>query len=168
MEKVKELKNVISKELSAIIGGALFIAMLSKLAMFLPFTPVPVTMQTLATLLVAAALGKKGVLSVLTYIALGLLGLPIINAGMFTAGYIMGFALAAYVLGILFENKIVHNVPTSFLGFALGEVIILGCGTAWMSMFTDHPFALGFFPFIPGTLFKICLAVYITKMIKKW
>ena len=168
MEKVRILKNVISRELSAIIGGALFIAILSKLAMFLPFTPVPVTMQTLATLLVAAALGKKSVLSVITYIALGLLGLPIINAGMFTAGYIIGFALAAYVLGQMFETKMVHNVFTSFLGFTLGEIIILSCGTIWLGFFVESPFALGFAPFVPGTIFKICLAVYITKMIKKW
>ena len=89
MEKVKIFRKIISKEISAVIGGALFIAILSKIAMFMPFTPVPVTMQTMATLLVAAALGRKGALSVLTYIALGLAGLPVINAGMFTAGYII-------------------------------------------------------------------------------
>ncbi len=168
MEKVKTLKNIISKELSAIIGGALFIAILSKLAMFLPFTPVPVTMQTLAALLVGAALGRKGVLSVVTYIALGMLGLPIINAGMFTAGYIIGFVIAAYVIGWMFDTKLVHNVATSFLAFTFGEVIILSCGAVWLSFFVENPFALGVMPFIPGTLFKICLAVYITKMIKKW
>ncbi len=168
MEKVKTLKNIISKELSAIIGGALFIAILSKLAMFLPFTPVPVTMQTLAALLVGAALGKKGVLSVVTYIALGMMGLPIINAGMFTAGYIIGFVIAAYVIGWMFDAKLVHNVSTSFLAFCAGEVIILSCGAVWLSFFVENPFALGVVPFIPGTLFKICLAVYITKMIKKW
>jgi biotin transport system substrate-specific component len=168
MEKVKTLRQIISKEISAIIGGALFIAILSKIAMFLPFTPVPVTMQTLAVLLVAAALGKRGVLSVLTYIALGLLGLPIINAGMFTAGYIIGFAIAAYVIGRMFEAKIVNNVPTSFLAFCLGEVIIISSGAIWLSMFTEHYIALGFMPFLLGALFKVCLATYITKLIKRW
>lgn len=168
MEIVKTLKRVVTKELSVIIGGALFIALISKIALFLPFTPVPVTLHTMATMIVAAALGKKGVLSVLTYIAFGMLGLPIINAGMFTAGYIIGFVLAAYAVGSLFDAKIVKNVPTSFLAFCLGEVIILTCGSIWLSMFTDHPFALGFVPFILGGLFKVCLATYITKMIKKW
>jgi biotin transport system substrate-specific component len=168
MEKAKTLKKIISKELSAIIGGALFIAILSKIAMSLPFTPVPVTMQTLATLLVAAALGRKGVLSVITYIALGIAGLPVIHAGMFTAGYIIGFVIAAYVIGWLFENKIVFNVPTSFLAFCLGETIILTCGTVWLARFVENAFALGFYPFLLGGLFKICLATYITKLIKKW
>lgn len=168
MQKVKIFKNIISKEISAIIGGALFIAILSKIAMFLPFTPVPITMQTLATLLVAAALGRKGVMSVLTYIALGLLGLPVINAGMFTAGYIIGFVIAAYVIGWLFEAGIVYNVPTSFLAFCLGEVIILTCGSLWLGRFVDNAFALGFLPFLLGALFKVCLATYITKKIKRW
>jgi biotin transport system substrate-specific component len=168
MEKIKVFKNVISKELSAVIGGALFIAIMSKIAMFLPFTPVPVTMQTLATLLVAAVLGKKSALSVLTYIALGLLGLPIINASMFTAGYIIGFAIAAYIIGWMFEAKIVRNVPTSFLAFCFGEFIILTCGSLWLARFTEHPFALGVLPFLLGTIFKICLATYITQKIKKW
>ncbi|MDR0734399.1 MAG: biotin transporter BioY [Elusimicrobiota bacterium] len=168
MEKVKILKNVISKEISAIIGGALFIAMLSKIAVFMPFTPVPLTMQTLATLLVAAALGKKGALSVITYIALGLAGLPVINAGMFTAGYIVGFVIAAYVIGWMFESKIVSNVPASFLAFCLGEAIILTCGSIWLSKFVENAFALGFYPFLLGGLFKVCLATYVTKLIKKW
>ena len=168
MEKVKTLRKIISKELSLIIGGALFIAILSKIAMFLPFTPVPVTMQTMATLLVAAMLGRKGVLSVLTYIALGIMGLPIINAGMFTAGYIIGFVAAAYVIGWLFENNIARNAPTSFLAFCLGEVIILTCGSIWLGRFVDNAFALGFYPFLLGGLFKVCLATYITKKIKKW
>ncbi|MDR0953368.1 MAG: biotin transporter BioY [Elusimicrobiota bacterium] len=172
MEKVKNLKNAISnkisKEFSAIIGGALFIAILSKIVMFLPFTPVPVTMQTLATMLVAAALGKKGVLSVLTYIALGIFGLPVISAGMFTVGYIMGFAVAAYVIGYMFEAKIVHNLPSSFLAFCLGELIIITMGATWLSIFTKYGFAVGFFPFLLGGLFKACLATYITKLIKKW
>jgi biotin transport system substrate-specific component len=168
MEKVKVLKNIISKELSAVIGGALFIAIMSKIVLFLPFTPVPVTMQTLATLLVAAALGKKSALSVIAYIALGLIGLPIINAGMFTAGYIIGFAVATYIIGWMFETKIVRGTLTSFLAFCFGEFIILTCGTLWLARFTEHPFLLGFVPFLLGSLFKVCLATYITKKIKKW
>ncbi len=168
MELVQKIKNVISKELSAIIGGALFIALLSKIAMFLPFNPVPVTMQTLATLLVAAALGRKGALSVLTYIAMGLMGLPVLNAGMFTAGYLLGFVIAAYFIGYLFEAKIIKNVYTAFLAFTAGELIILTTGSLWLMMLTEHAFALGFYPFLLGGLFKVCLATYITKKIKKW
>jgi biotin transport system substrate-specific component len=168
MEKIKTLKNVISKEAAAIIGGALFIAMLSKIAMFLPFTPVPVTMHTLATLLVAAALGKKGALSVITYIALGLMGLPVINAGMFTAGYIAGFVIAAYIIGWMFEAGIVRNAPAAFLAFCLGEAIILTCGSIWLARFVENAFALGFYPFLLGGLFKVSLATYITKKIKRW
>ncbi|MDR0646478.1 MAG: biotin transporter BioY [Elusimicrobiota bacterium] len=168
MEKIKVLRNIISKELSAIIGGALFISIMSKIVLFLPFTPVPVTMQTLAALLVAAALGKKSALSVITYIALGLLGLPVINAGMFTAGYIIGFAIAAYAIGWMFEAKIVRGTTSSFLAFCLGELIILTCGSLWLARFTDSPFLLGFAPFLLGALFKVCLATYITKKIKKW
>lgn len=168
MELIKNIKNVISKEIAVIIGGALFIALLSKIAMFLPFTPVPVTMQTLATLLVAAALGKKGALSVITYIAMGLMGLPVLNVGLLTGGYLIGFVIAAYLIGYLFESKIVNNIYTAFIAFCGGELIILTTGSLWLMMFTEHAFAAGFFPFLLGGLFKVCLATFITKKIKKW
>ena len=168
MELIKNIKNVISKEIAVIIGGALFIALLSKIAMFLPFTPVPVTMQTLATLLVAAALGKKGALSVITYIAMGLMGLPVLNVGLLTGGYLIGFVIAAYLIGYLFESKTVNNIYTAFIAFCGGELIILTVGSLWLMMFTEHAFAAGFFPFLLGGLFKVCLATYITKKIKRW
>lgn len=168
MELVKTIKNVISKEIAAIIGGALFIALLAKIALYLPFTPVPVTLQTLACMLVGAALGKKGALSVITYIALGVMGLPVLNVGMFTAGYLLGFAVAAYLIGYLFETKIVKNVFTAFLAFTAGELLILTMGSLWLSLFIEHAFALGFFPFLLGGLFKVCLATYIAKKVKRW
>jgi biotin transport system substrate-specific component len=168
MEKIKAFKNIISKEIAAIIGGALFIAIMSKIAMYLPLSPIPVTMQTLATLLVAAVLGKRGVLSVVTYIILGVAGLPVITSGVFATGYFIGFVAAAYAVGWLFEIKAVNNIWTAFLAFCLGEVIILTCGTLWAARFTEHYFAIAFAPFILGGLFKACLGVYITKIIKKW
>ncbi|HOX23970.1 MAG TPA: biotin transporter BioY, partial [Elusimicrobiales bacterium] len=98
--EITALKSVVS-----ILGASIFIAMLAKLSLPLPFTPVPVTLQTLGVYLVAAALGpRKAFLAVLTYLAQGFAGLPVFAQGTLpgiaallgpTGGYLIGFLPAA-------------------------------------------------------------------------
>jgi biotin transport system substrate-specific component len=126
-----------------IVLGALFVAVLAQVKIPLPFTPVPLTGQTFAVLLVGATLGsKRSLMSMLLYIALGTLGLSVFAGGASgmaylsgaTLGYLVGFVMAAYVIGLLAERGLERNVRTSILHFLVGTAYLLG-GVA----LTSHP-----------------------------
>ncbi|MDQ2691974.1 MAG: biotin transporter BioY, partial [Chloroflexota bacterium] len=110
------------RDLILISFGAIFMAVLAQLKIALPFTPVPLTGQTFAVLLVGATLGaKRGTASILLYIALGALGLPVFAGGASglaylsgaTLGYLVGFVIAAYVIGRLAERGLDRDLRTS-------------------------------------------------------
>jgi hypothetical protein len=95
------------RDLSLIVLGALLVATLAQVIIPLPFTPVPLTGQTFAVLLVGAALGsKRGIASLALYTVMGALGLPFFAGGASglvylsgpTLGYLVGFIAAAYVI----------------------------------------------------------------------
>jgi biotin transport system substrate-specific component len=150
--------------------GTLFVAVLAQVKIPLPFTPVPLTGQTFAVLLVGATLGsKRGILSMLVYIALGAFGLPVFAGGASgwaylsgaTFGYLIGFAIGAYVIGLLAERGLERRVRTSFLPFLLGTVIIYFCGVAWLGIVLgsfSRAVAAGFLPFLIGDMVKLLAA----------
>lgn len=147
-----------------VLGGSLFIALLSQISIPLIFSPVPLTLQTLAVLLVGSLLGpKKGVLAVLTYLAESALGLPFLAGGAFgmaslcgaTGGYLIGFVFAAYVVGV-FKEKMA--------GFALATALIWFFGALWLSLFVGSlstALLLGVVPFIATDLLKALVAKWI-------
>lgn len=150
--------------------GALFVAILAQVKIPLPFTPVPLTGQTFAVLLVAAALGSKhGAASMAFYIALGAFGLPVFAGGAAgmayltgaTLGYLIGFVLAAYVIGLLAERGLERNVRTSILPFLAGTVIIYACGVAWLAVVLgsfSKAITVGLIPFVVGDIIKLIAA----------
>src|SRR5258708_18037129 len=98
------------RDLLLIIGFSIFTALCAHVSIPLPFTPVPITLQTLAVLLSGAALGsKRGALSMLLYMGLGSAHLPVFAGGasgfpIATGGYLIGFVIAAFVLRLLCER----------------------------------------------------------------
>jgi biotin transport system substrate-specific component len=153
-----------------IVLGTLFVALLAQVKIPLPFTPIPLTGQTFAVLLVGAMLGsKRGILSILLYIALGAFGLPVFAGGASglaylsgaTLGYLVGFVIAAYVIGLLAERGLERSVRTSILPFLIGTVIIYVCGVAWLTIvlgsFSQAVMA-GLVPFLIGDLIKLLAA----------
>ncbi len=150
---------------------SIFIAVLAQAAVPLPFSPVPITGQTLGVLLVGLLLGsRRGAASVLAYLAQGALGLPVFAGAAGgpqvllgpTAGYLAGFVVAAFVVGRLAENAWDRSYPRTLLAMVLGNLIIYAFGVAWLALYLgDLPraFAGGLLPFIPGDLLKIVLAV---------
>jgi biotin transport system substrate-specific component len=158
------------RDLSLIALGAALVALLAQVRMPLPFTPVPLTGQTFGVLLVAAALGsKRGAASLTLYIALGALGLPIFAGGAAglsyltgaTLGYLVGFVLAAYVVGWLAERGLERSVRTSILPFLVGTVIIYVCGVTWLSVLLgsfSKAVAAGLLPFLVGDAIKLLAA----------
>ncbi len=142
----------------------------------LPFTPVPITLQTFFVLLSGAVLGKFGISSQLGYIILGVLGLPVFaNAGSGliylsgpTGGYLIGFLLASYFLGKKISNK--DSFFSIFILMCIANLIILSSGTIWLKfslrISIDKAFLLGFFPFLAGDLLKIVSASLLFLKIK--
>ena len=155
-------------KLVLVLAGSALIALAAQVRIPLPFSPVPVTGQTFAVLLVAAALGRLGLASVIAYLVEGAIGLPVFAGGGFgvativgpTGGYLIGFAAAAALVGSAAERGWDRHPVTALSAMLLGEVAIYACGLAWLARF-PLPVSLldaGLIPFIPGDLFKMALA----------
>lgn len=162
----------LTRELTLVIGGSLAIAAAAQLKVFLPFTPVPVTGQTFAVLLFGALYGaRRGAATAMSYLALGIMGLPVFSAAppgpaallSPTAGYLAGFVGAAWVTGALSERGWDRKPGTAALAMAIGSCVIFACGLTWLSQTVGWRNVLqtGLFPFIPGDLVKIALATAI-------
>ncbi len=162
------LPGSLAWKLVLVLAGSALISLAAQIRIPLPFSPVPVTGQTFAVLLVAAALGRLGIASVLAYLAEGALGLPVFAGGATglaymggpTGGYLVGFVLAAVIVGAAAEREWDRRLPTALLVMFLGEIAIYACGVAWLARFplSVSPWQAGLFPFIPGDLFKMVLA----------
>jgi biotin transport system substrate-specific component len=159
----------LARELTLVIGGSLAIAAAAQLRIPLPFTPVPVTAQTFAVLLIGVLYGaKRGAATVLTYLSLGIMGLPVFAAAppgpgallSPTAGYLAGYVAATWVTGALSERGWDRKPWSTALAMAIGSCLILAFGTLWLSRFVgwDRALQTGFLPFVPGDLLKIAMA----------
>ncbi|HPF41070.1 MAG TPA: biotin transporter BioY [Phycisphaerae bacterium] len=131
--------------------------------------PLPLTMQTFVVVLVAAALGStRGSAAVLAYLAQGLAGLPVFAHGaagpMYlagpTGGYLIGFLVAAFVVGRMAECGWDRRFGTAIVTFLLGHLLILSLGFLWRSQFVGVGMAAaeGFVRTAPGMLIKTTLA----------
>lgn len=157
---------------------SLLIALSAQIAIPLPFTPVPITMQTLMVLLTGMLLGSRlGSIAVLAYLAEGLAGLPVFAGGTSawspssipgvpvllgpSAGYLVGFVFAAALVGWLAERGWDRVWWTTALAMVLGNVVIYACGVGWLSTLLGVSTAIsaGMLPFLIGDAIKIALAV---------
>jgi len=157
--------------------GSLCVGLLAQISIPLPFTPVPITGQTLGVNLIGAALGAKlGFLTLLTYLAEGAAGLPVFSAGSFglakffgpTAGYLVAYPFSAALIGYLVERYGADRkfFPT-LLAMLAGDVVTFTLGAAWLGVwmaiggkFTSiwAVLMLGVIPFLPGSVIKASIA----------
>jgi biotin transport system substrate-specific component len=152
----------------ALIGTAL-LTLSAKIQV--PFWPVPMTMQTFVVLVLGMAYGwRLAGATVLLYLAQGAIGLPVFAAGggiaYFagpTAGYLVGFLLAAVAVGWLAEHGWDRSPLRTLAAMLIGTAIIFACGIAWLSALIGLPQAIGagLVPFLLGEAFKIALATAI-------
>ena len=138
----------------------------------LPFTPVPITLQTFAVYLGAAWLGAgRGVAGPLVFAAVAAAGLPVrsgFQAGLTgpTAGYILGWMLAAFLIGRLLGGKEASTarVVATMVG---GSALVYTCGLLHFTLLLEVPFQqalwMGFLPFLPGDALKIAAATVAYK-----
>jgi biotin transport system substrate-specific component len=154
--------------LALILGGAAFVGVTAQIVIPLPFTPVPLTLQTFAVLLVGAALGTwRGVASMVVYAAAGSAGVPWFSAGSSGAGgasygYILGFIVAAGVVGRLAERGATLTPLRTAGLMVVGNLVIYSIGVTYLKFAIDVPWstalALGVVPFLLGDALKIALA----------
>ncbi len=149
------------------IGGALALAISAKAQV--PFYPVPMTLQTLVVLAIGAAFGAQlAAATVALYLAEGLLGLqvfagasagPLYMAGP-TGGYLVGFLVAAALVGWLAERGWDRSLSWLLAAVALGDLAILACGFGWLAALIgpEKAWLGGVVPFLPGDVVKTLLA----------
>ena len=154
-----------------ILGGAGFVGLMAQISVRIGFTPVPITGQTFAVLLVGAAYGSMlGAATLFAYLVLGVIGVPLyadqkhgwdVFSGA-TGGYIVGFIVAAAVTGALAERGWDKRFSSSIAAMLTGSVIIYACGSIWLHHYLhvswNTTFVDGVYPFIPGDLVKLYLA----------
>jgi biotin transport system substrate-specific component len=157
------------REIVLILGGSLLIALVARLQFLLPFSPVPITGQTFAVLLLGALYGgRRGPATVVTYLTLGAIGLPVFAAGAAgltrfvgpTAGYLLGFVVAAFAVGSLCERGWDRRPWTAAASMIIGNLIIYATGILWLSGFVGWEAVLstGVLPFLIGDALKVALA----------
>lgn len=132
---------------------------------------VPITGQTFGVLIAGALLGsRRGALSQLTYLAIGVTGIPYWFAlggppGIArligpTGGYLIGFVAMAFIVGWLTERGWDRKVWTAILAMLAGSIAMYVFGLSWLTQFVPEGTTLqvGLYPFIIGDIFKILLA----------
>lgn len=166
----------------AIIGAAL-LAISAKIRVPLPFTPVPMTLQTIAIMGLGAAYGMRlGLATVLLYLAIGALGMDVFtsstadNNGLVymmggTGGYLVGFIIAMGVIGYFAERGWDRSIVKLFGLMLFADAIIFGLGLLWLGNLVgwDKPILeWGLYPFVVGDLIKIALASALIPAIWTW
>ncbi|MDY7102438.1 MAG: biotin transporter BioY [Actinomycetota bacterium] len=160
-----------TRDLALVVGAALLTAAAAQIRIPIPGTPVPVTGQTFAVLVTGAALGwRRGSAAQLLYVAAGAIGLPVFNGATggweaatgSTAGYLVGFVIAAAAVGALAERHQDRDIATSLPAMLAGSAVIYLFGAAWLAIHLDIPAAeavdIGIAPFVIGDAAKLLAA----------
>ena len=177
----KQLIKSISLTMNLVIAlsGSVLLALLTRLSIPVPFSPVPITGQTFGILFLGAVLGSRiGTLSIIMYISEGLIGLPVFAGGSMgflyllgpTGGYLIGFIPAVYLVGYLSERGWLNNFTFAFLTMIIGTTIIFIFGISWLAITAGFKTALsiGLYPYLPGAAVKIILATGIVYSINRF
>ncbi|MER7463534.1 biotin transporter BioY [Streptomyces sp. NPDC097981] len=157
------------RDIALVVGGAALTGLAAQISVPVPGSPVPVTGQTFAALLVAAAFGaRRGFLSLALYALAGAAGMPWFaggtsGAGGASFGYVLGMLLAATVVGALARRGADRSVLRTAATMALGSALIYAVGVPYLALSTGMSFgaavAAGLTPFLIGDALKAALAM---------
>ena len=164
-------RDYVIRRTIAVVLGAVFVAAAAQVAVPLPGTPVPMTLQPLAVLLVGGLLGARlGALSMILYLAMGIAGLPVFTptvplVGIArlmgpTGGYLLAYPIAAYAVGAIVADR--GSWARAACGVLAGLVLIHLGGLAQLAILTGDLSAaarFGTWPFLLGDLLKLAVLV---------
>ena len=158
--------------------GTALLTLSAKVNLPLPY--VPMTLQTLAVLMIGAAYGRYlGAATVLAYLAEGAMGLPVFAGPVGglaplmgpTGGYLAGFVVAAFVTGWLSERGWDRSVPLLFVAMGLGHIIILAAGFGWLAfglkLGVEKAWLVGIVPFLAASLIKNALGALLVPALRR-
>jgi biotin transport system substrate-specific component len=154
-----------------VLAGTGLVAAAAQVSFNLPHTPIPITGQTFAVVLVGASLGAiRGTASLFIYLWLGVAGAPIYahhDSGWnvitsASGGYIVGFILAAAITGVLAEHGWDKKLSSSIGAMLTGNVVVYLVGLPWLAVVLNtnvqKTLEYGLYPFVPGDTIKLYLA----------
>ena len=159
-----------ARQVSIVVGASLFVALCARVAIPLPFTPVPLTVQNFAVLLVGLLLGSRRGLAVMAlYLAEGAIGMPVFSptgpGGIAqllgpTGGFLLAYPLVAWVAGFVVEHGR-RTFARAAIGGLLGEIVLFTGGLTWLAVLT-HSVAQavrwGLYWFLFAEIIKIMMA----------
>jgi biotin transport system substrate-specific component len=164
-------RSTVASQISLILTGTVFLAVMAQIAFPIPGYPVPFTGQTLGVLLLGTAYGAGlGASTVAFYLLMGMAGAPIFSSGTSgierivgpTGGYLVGMFISSLVLGALAGRKWDQKIKTVIPTMIIGNLIIFAIGLLWLNQYTGQSwlwtFEKGFTPFIFGEIIKIAIA----------
>jgi biotin transport system substrate-specific component len=165
-------RSALITDVTLVFLGSAVMAGLAQLSFRLPFTPVPVSGQTLGVMLVGASLGAwRGGAAMLLYLGEGAAGLPVFAEGhsgvLFltdapTTGFLWGFVVAAAVVGLLAQLGWDRSVGSAIGAMLVGEVVVFAFGISWIAHFLgisgEEALGLALYPFVLGELLKLAIA----------
>jgi biotin transport system substrate-specific component len=164
-------RSTVASQISLILTGTVFLAVMAQIAFPIPGSPVPFTGQTLGVLLLGTAYGAGlGASTVAFYLLMGMAGAPIFSSGTSgierivgpTGGYLVGMFISSLVLGALAGRKWDQKIKTVIPTMIIGNLIIFAIGLLWLNQYTGQSwlwtFEKGFTPFIFGEIIKIAIA----------
>ncbi|MER6499306.1 biotin transporter BioY [Streptomyces sp. NPDC001455] len=162
-------RNRYAVDTALVLGGAALTGIAAQIAVPIPGSPVPVTGQTFAALLVGTALGaRRGFLSLAVYTLVGMAGMPWFaearsGMGFPSFGYVLGMLLAAVVVGALARRGGDRSVLRTAGTMALGSAVIYAVGVPYLALSTgmsaSAAIAAGLVPFLLGDVLKAALAM---------
>ncbi|MBI4473498.1 MAG: biotin transporter BioY [Acidobacteria bacterium] len=169
------------QDFAFVVVGSFLVALSAQFAIPLPWTPVPVTLQPLAVLLVGAFLGPwRGAAAMFLYLLEGAAGLPVFTPmgapGLArllgpTGGYLMSYPFAAYLIGHFADRGWTKTFKLALPAFLLTSFVILFFGGAWMvlggSRTLSEALMLGVLPFLPWDFLKILFAASLTSLVAR-
>lgn len=177
---VRDQLGGLARDTALVVAGALLIALSAGVSIRLSDNPVPITGQTFGVLLAAAALGlRRGSAATALYVAIGVIGFPAFAQGKgglaviawvsegrlvlgATGGYLVGFVLAAALVGRLAERGWDRRLPGALAAMALGNLATYAIGLPWLAAATGYSIAetvaKGLVPFLVGDAAKLLLA----------
>lgn len=172
------LRDRVALELLTVIGASLVIAIAAQIAIDVPFSPVPLTMQPLAVLLVGVTLGsRRGAAAAALYLFEGASGMPVFaqaHGGALwlvaaTAGYLWSYPLAAFVAGWFSERGWGSTTLRAIGGMLAALAVIYAGGFAWLAVLAGPraAFSAGIAPFLIADIAKIALGAAMLPQLQR-
>jgi len=162
------VRGRVAADMLLVLGASMLIAIAAQIAIPIPFTPVPLTLQPLAVIFIGVTLGsKRGAAAAILYLLEGASGLPVFAQGHAgpawilgaTGGFLMSYPFAAYVAGFVSERGWGSSLARAVAGMLLALGVIYLGGWSWLAAITDPrtAFTAAVAPFILADLVKVAI-----------